>query len=211
MKNVNFKHIQVQGLNLGYITADGEDTNETEDFHALVSKAGSGDKSALVKIGSFYEYGASFESNNQQITILKDIQTAIEIYKTASANGSGIAFYRLGDIYYHGVDIISNKELAYFFFRSGAKLNEPNSLFFLGTLDFNSGNVTEAFEKIKAAADLGHPEACYNVALALYKGDIVWKKNLPSALGYIHKAWQPDQDNIQYSKLMSLIKNELFS
>jgi hypothetical protein len=163
-------------------------------------------------LASCYEYGAVFSIIDEQKRVrllTPNFETALCLYKIAYRYGSGEAANHLGMIYHHGVNLKADHRLAKEMFRFAASKNNINALYIMGVYSVNENNYETGYENFLKAADLGHAVACYNVALALHSGDIVWAKNNPQALYYAKVALDQMPENVECKILLDNIYNEI--
>ena len=199
-------------LKIGFVRADDTNFNFNEhkidNLDTIIEDAHSGDVHSIFKVGTVYEYGGILQSKYGLIEIFKDVSTAIEVYKKAAAQGSSLANYRLGDIYFHGIGVESDQHTAINYFIAAAEKGEPNAMFFLATIEFQTGDQERSCAMIRSSADHGHSEAAYNTALMYYSGEYFWSRSLEQAMYYIDIALSADPENLVYKNLKLKIVSE---
>ncbi len=208
---MHFENVSFFGINIGFVKVDDFifDTDVVDNFSVMIREAENGNDHSMFKVGTIYEYGGVLKSDFGPIEIIKNIPTAIELYKKAGEMGSALAFYRLGDINFYGIGVVQNQHLAIEYFISAAEKGEHNSMFFLGTIEYKTGDKDKACIMIKRAADYGNPEAAFNTATMLYTGDHLWPKDVEQARYYINVALMNDSENQDYNNFKKLLKDQM--
>lgn len=219
LKNVEFISFIIDKVSVGYIVGETSNFNNLqiqnhESFEWLLKNSKKMNSDAIFQLASCFEFGAFFnfpKKLNNVISIQKNIETAIELYKIGAEIGSSHALHHLGEMYYHGVSIKKDLVQAKHYFMKSAEMRNRDSLYILGVLEYNEEKISEAFTYFQKAADLGHTNACVNVALALHKGDLVWKKNNAQAFFYIKMAQENEPNDFEIKQILDNIYNELLS
>lgn len=216
LKNVEFITIELEDLQYGHLI--GEPIEQIEnirphlDYESLINGLHKNDSHSIFQFACCYEYGAAFSIKGEQNKIRlipSNIETALCLYEMAYKCGSGDAANQLGMMLYHGFHLKADHKLAKEMFHFAASKNNMNSLYIMGVYSINEKDIFTGYEYFLKAAKLGHVAACYNVALALHNGDIVWKKNNPQALMYAKIAKDQMPDDIEYNNLFDKIYNEI--
>jgi TPR repeat protein len=214
--NAEFKSLDIQGIHCQIW--EGEPTERVQNvqeyflYESLISGVRNNDANLIFQLARCYEFGSVFssENNSHRIILIKPIvETAIALYKMAYSYGSSDAANQLGMMYHHGVNFNSDLEMAKEMFRFAASKNNVNALYILGVYSIQENDYQAGYEYFLKAADLGHVLACYNVALALHKGEIVWEKNDPMALYYAKVALDQMPDNENFKLLFDRIYKEI--
>lgn len=124
-----------------------------------------------------------------------DYATAMKIFK---ANGSGIANYNIGIMYYNGQGVNEDRQEAVKWMQKAAEQGYVNAQFFMGTA-YDSGeviqrNLPEAAKWYRKAAEQGHVRSQYNLALMYTNGEGV-EKNRQEAIKWLRKAAAQGHEN----------------
>jgi TPR repeat protein len=111
-------------------------------------------------IGCFYEDG--FGDHNSKTIIEENLFNALEWYHLAAKKNNLEAIQKLGMIY-QNEKIYKDYDIAYHYFRKGAELNHPDSLYTLDRIHLSGRgarkNLGEAFNLFFEATRLGHSES----------------------------------------------------
>jgi TPR repeat protein len=214
--NVEFITVEINGVKCGHMIGEPKEQIENIqpylNYDSLVNGIQDNLSNYLFQLASCYEYGAIFSIKDEQKRvrlISPNIQTALLFYEKAYRSGSEDAANQLGMMYHHGVHVKADKNVAKEMFCYAASKNNVNALYLMGVYSIQEMAHKTGFDYFLKAADLGHAAACYNVALALHKGDIVWKKNNPQALYYAKTAHDQIPEDVEYEQLFNKIYNEI--
>jgi len=183
LKNVEFITLELKGLHFGYLIGEPiekiENIRTNLDYESLINGFYKNDSDSIFKLACCYEYGAAFSIKDEQNKIrliLPNNESALCLYDMAYKCGSGDAANQLGMMLHHGMNLKANHKKAKEMFHFAATKNNMNALYIMGVYSINESDIFAGYEYFLKAAKLGHAAACYNVALALHNGDIVWEK-----------------------------------
>lgn len=124
-----------------------------------------------------------------------DVESAILMLSSLSETNAK-AMYSLGIMYLRGKNVTLDKEkrhdLAFQLIKNAANNEYLPAMHILATL-YKAGIGTEndndkAFEWLRYAADEGHPQACYDLALIYYRGTDGFAMDHTSAIRYLYLA-----------------------
>lgn len=99
--------------------------------------------------------------NDRAILVLgnKDYKMALKEFRIAAKQGSGLAYYEIGNIYERGLGVSIDNKKALENFSKSKKMNYPKAINKLGEFYFNGGllgkNHDEAFRLFKLASEMG--------------------------------------------------------
>jgi TPR repeat protein len=215
--NVVFKNIRVGELNCGYVIGEIKSISQIsiqdlKIFNLMCELSITGDIDAIFQLASCYEFSACFYDVNiesKYTVILKEINTAIELYKYAANNGSIDALHHLGEMYEHGIGFERNRVKAKDYFKQASNLDSAKSLFYLGVILNSEEQIIQAYDCFLKAADLDHLDSMYLVSEALFFGNIVWEKNIPMALYYLKKYLNSNPNDQEAKNLLEKISAEI--
>ncbi len=223
LSNVNFFTEKIGDFTFGYSIGHASDQEikfnlgniqSYQSFRFLLDGANNENQEAIFQIGRCFEFGSYFCNNdkfNNIICIHPNFNTAFTIYKLASEMGSPTAMHQLGMIFEHGIQVDSNRSISIDYFNKAALLGHADSNYFLGIFALKENKTELAYEYFLKAADLGNRNAQFNVAIALYEGDLVWQKNLAMAFGYAKAAHDSNPDDKEVENFMNRIYSELMN
>lgn len=111
----------------------------------------------------------------QGTRVVKNIDTAINLYKQAAESGEFSAFLNLGNIYFYEEDFDGKDELlGFYYFQKAHENGVVSGTVSLGTIYYNGRFVEKDYEKSYAlfseAANSENPEACYMLAIQYQEG-----------------------------------------
>ncbi len=120
--------------------------------------------------------------------LTKTSQKLVTIYaslflqaKILADEGDSYSQFRLGTMYYQGIDCERNLDSAYNYYKKAANQEHVEANFNVGLMFFNGQgckkNLRGAYAHIKQAADQGHLQAQYELGCLYFKGEGC-KKNL---------------------------------
>jgi len=116
----------------------------------------------------------------------RDYRKANELYLRAGELGSAIAYYNLGDSYYHGEGEEIDKEKAKHYYELAAIAGNIVARHNLGTIEGHAGNVDRALKHFVLAAKAGYEESLDVVKLGFAKG-VVTKDEYTNILLAYHE------------------------
>jgi TPR repeat protein len=217
ISNVIFKQKIIGEIICGYVIGEMETNTQTKIqdlkiFNLMIELSIAGDMNAIFQLASCYEFSASFCDLNNDINytaILKDLNTALTLYKYAANKGSIDSIYHLGEMYEHGVGVDRDRVRAKDYFKQAANLGSAKSLFYLGVILNSEEQIIEAYDCFLKAADLDHIDSMFLVSEALYLGNSVWEKNLPMAFHYLKSYLNFNPNDLEANNLMKKITDEI--
>jgi TPR repeat protein len=214
--NVEFITLDLHGVKFGQMIGEPKEQIENiqpySNYDSLINGIRNNLSNYIFQLACCYEYGAIFSIKDEQKRvrlISPNIETALLFYEIAYRSGSEDAANQLGMMYHHGVHVKADKNVSKELFRYAASKNNVNALFIMGVYLIHELDYTTGYDYFLRAADLGHAAACFNVALALHNGDIVWGKNNPQALYYAKTALDQMPDDVECEQLINKIYNEI--
>lgn len=168
---------------------------ETARSFLMFSKAAAmKDANGLYNLGTCYVQGYG---------CTKDMDLALDCFRSASELGHPGAINNLGGFYRDGIIVRKDVGMAFKWFEKAAQLGNAYGQLNLG-LAYQRGegvaaDVEKAAELFKASADQGNPEAMDAYGACLFKGQGV-KKNAPLAVRYFRASarfgFAPAMDNL---------------
>ncbi len=168
-------------------------------------KAESGDDSACKKLFSLYDTGKN--PDGTRADVLKDHAEAIRLYMPCADKGDMDAQNTIGFMYLMGKGVPKNHELALKLLKSSAESGCAKAAYRLGYMyDTGQGDsdqdLDQAVEWYRRGADLGDPEAQYQLAGILSMKDSKYY-NVTMSNAYLTKA--ADQNQIEASHQLGLM------
>ena len=217
LSKVIFKNKIIGVINCGYVIGEIESNThatiqELEIFNLMFELSIAGEKDAIFQLACCYEFGAHFSDlgiDDKSTVILKELDTAISLYKHAANEGSVEAIHHLGEMYEHGIGVDRDRIKAKEYFKLGANLDSVKSLFYLGVILNSEEKINEAYDCFLKAADLDHVESMFLVSEALFLGNIVWDKNIPMALYYLKIYLNFNPNDLEANNLLKKIITEI--
>jgi TPR repeat protein len=216
LKNVEFITLDLQGLKYGHQIGEPKDQIENIqpylNYESLIKGIQKNESDYIFQLACCYEYGAVFSIKDEQKRVRlipPNIETALCLYDIAYVCGSGDAANHIGMMLHHGIHLKANQKLAKEMFRFAASKNIANAIYIMGVYSINETDYRTGYEYFLKAADLGHATACYNVALELHSGNILWAKNNPQALYYAKTAHDQMPEDVDFKNLLNKIYNEI--
>lgn len=143
----------------------------------------------LYNLGMAHQFGAP--------VIPRDFSKALNYYEAAAINGfAKEAFRRIGVIYsLGGFGVTRDYDRAFYYFMKGAKLDDPQSLYFVGYYYSIGRSVSqdskEALHYYQKSADLGDKNALYSLGERYETGRDV-EKNIQKAIEHYHQSSIPE-------------------
>ena len=217
LNEVIFKNKIVGEITCGYVIGEIKSNSHTtiqdlKIFNLMFELSIAGDIDAIFQLASCYEFGACFSDvniENKSTIILKELSTAIALYKYAANEGSTDACHHLGEMYEHGIGVDRDRVRAKEYFKQAANLDSAKSLFYLGVILNSEEQIIEAYDCFLKAADLDHVDSMFLVSEALFLGNTVWEKNIPMALYYLKSYINFNPNDLEANNLLKKIITEI--
>lgn len=143
-----------QGLNSRYVSLP-------KAYAFYKAAADRGYTKAYTKMGEIYV--SKYYPFNDKAASDKYYKKALKIYKQKETS-DGEACYELGRMYQNGYGVVSDKEQAKFYYKSGALLGDKNASWRFGLLCKEEMEYPEAYKFFLKAAEKGQGMAMYELA-----------------------------------------------
>lgn len=186
---------------MGFIysyTSEGVEKDCKKAKYWLEKSASQGNEEALDGLGTIYFVGCS---------VNKDYRKAEEYYLLANEKGSKQAKVNLGEIYREGgFGLERDYDKALYWYQLGLNDNPYRAYNSLASLYIDQENYEEAYKYLIQAADLGNPEAEYNLGV-MYNSGIVVEENKEKAIYWYKKSAAQGWTDAQYN--LDILLNEI--
>lgn len=181
-----------------YLFLDNEKKDCNKAKYWLERAAEVNNADALNNLGMIYFIGCNVD---------RDYEKAEKYFLLANENGSHLAKANLGGIYRNGgYGLESDHEKALSWFRAAVDDEPKRAYDGLASIYIDQKNYEEAYKYVVKAADLGHPQAEYNLGYYYYTGTVV-EKDKEKAKYWFEKAAAQGNTDAKFN--LNILLNEV--
>jgi len=131
----------------------------------------------------------------------QEYDSAFEEFYSLAETGDIRAQTYIGMMYFNGLSVSKNLEIAAEWYTKAAELGHPHAQYYLGWMYDNGKGLEEnkelAFKWLQTSAKQGHPRAQNNVGVMYFKGEGVQKDHLLAQMWYMISASKGMQEAIE--------------
>ena len=142
----------------------------------------------------------------------RDYKGCIEklMYGLTKGEFDPVAYFQLGYMYYFGMGVEKDIEIAKTYFKKGAEYNEPECVYYLGASNLlDDGNIEDAKKFFDKALELGNPNAYLGYWFIATKYSEKTEENKAKAEEMIQKMIETKNAHALYNVGMNLISKSL--